>query len=161
MPEPSELAILLAGSSNLGFAAARATSEVEALLDWWAQRLRSGSRLEPSRGIVYDQRWTDLMHGFSGQVGSWRDPGVNAGYWRVASSRFELRDETPLVDGSPLRTFHFTGFDPSRPDRLSSYDNRTSLILFRHPGVNALVQCGVLYDVTRNPRTILNCYELK
>jgi hypothetical protein len=43
----------------------------------------------------------------------------------------------------------------------SGYDNRTSLILFRHPGVNALVQCGVLYDVTRNPRTILNCYELK
>ena len=43
----------------------------------------------------------------------------------------------------------------------SGYDNRTSLILFRHSGVNALVQCGVLYDVTRNPRTILNCYELK
>jgi hypothetical protein len=43
----------------------------------------------------------------------------------------------------------------------SGYDNRTSLILFRHPGVNALVQCGVLYDVTRSPRTILNCYELK
>jgi hypothetical protein len=43
----------------------------------------------------------------------------------------------------------------------SGYDNRTSLILFRHPGVNALVQCGVLYDVTRNPRTIVNCYELK
>jgi hypothetical protein len=43
----------------------------------------------------------------------------------------------------------------------SGYDNRTSLILFRHPGMNALVQCGVLYDVTRNPRTIINCYELK
>ena len=43
----------------------------------------------------------------------------------------------------------------------SGYDNRTSLLLFRHPGVNALVQCGVLYDVTRNPRTIVNCYELK
>ena len=43
----------------------------------------------------------------------------------------------------------------------SGYDNRTSLILFRHPGVNALVQCGVLYDVTRTPRTIVNCYELK
>ena len=25
---------------------------------------------------------------------------------------------------------------------------------------NALVQCGVLYDVTRSPRTIVNCYEL-
>jgi hypothetical protein len=43
----------------------------------------------------------------------------------------------------------------------SGYDNRTSLMLFHHPGVNALVQCGVLYDVTRNPRTIINCYELK
>ena len=43
----------------------------------------------------------------------------------------------------------------------SGYDNRTSLILFRHPGTNALVQCGVLYDVSRNPRTIVNCYELR
>jgi hypothetical protein len=43
----------------------------------------------------------------------------------------------------------------------SGYDNRTSLILFRHAGVNALVQCGILYDVTRSPRTIVNCYELK
>ena len=43
----------------------------------------------------------------------------------------------------------------------SGYDNRTSLILFRHAGVDALVQCGVLFDVTRNPRTIVNCYELR
>ncbi len=43
----------------------------------------------------------------------------------------------------------------------SGYDNRTSLILFRHTGTNALVQCGVLYDVTRFPRTIVNCYELR
>jgi hypothetical protein len=43
----------------------------------------------------------------------------------------------------------------------SGYDNRTSLILFRHPGVNALVQCGILYDVTRVPRTVVNCYELR
>ena len=43
----------------------------------------------------------------------------------------------------------------------SGYDNRTSLILFRHPGVNALVQCGTLYDVTRVPRTVVNCYELR
>ncbi len=43
----------------------------------------------------------------------------------------------------------------------SGYDNRTSLILFRHPGVNALVQCGILFDVTRNPHTLINCYELR
>jgi hypothetical protein len=43
----------------------------------------------------------------------------------------------------------------------SGYDNRTSLILFRHPGVNALVQCSILFDVTRNPHTIVNCYEVR
>ena len=43
----------------------------------------------------------------------------------------------------------------------SGYDNRTSLLLFRHPGVNGLVQCGVLFDVTRNPHTLINCYELR
>ena len=43
----------------------------------------------------------------------------------------------------------------------SGYDNRTSLILFRHKDRNDLVQCGILFDVTRNPRTIINCYELR
>jgi hypothetical protein len=43
----------------------------------------------------------------------------------------------------------------------SGYDNRTSLILFRHSGENKLVQCGILYDVTRTPRTVVNCYELR
>jgi hypothetical protein len=43
----------------------------------------------------------------------------------------------------------------------SGYDNRTSLILFRHSGVTVLVQCGILYDVTRTPRTVVNCYELR
>jgi hypothetical protein len=43
----------------------------------------------------------------------------------------------------------------------SGYDNRTSLILFRHAGTNALVQCGILFDVTRDPHTIVNCYELR
>jgi hypothetical protein len=41
-----------------------------------------------------------------------------------------------------------------------TYDNRSSLMLFRRKDRNYLVQCSVLYDVTRNPRTSVNCYEL-
>jgi len=63
--------------------------------------------------------------------------------------------ETPLTVGQLLaQGWEIAGY-------ASGYDNRTSLMLFRHPGVSALVQCSVLYDVTRNPRTIVNCYELK
>lgn len=43
----------------------------------------------------------------------------------------------------------------------SGYDNRSSLILFRHPTETYLVQCSTIYDVTRSPRTLSNCYELR
>ena len=39
-------------------------------------------------------------------------------------------------------------------------DNRSSLMLFRRKDKNYLVQCSVLFDVTRTPRTNINCYEL-
>ena len=66
-----------------------------------------------------------------------------------------LAAEAPLtVDQLLAQGWEIAGY-------ASGYDNRTSLILFRHQGVNALVQCGIGYDVTRNPRTIINCYELK
>ena len=42
----------------------------------------------------------------------------------------------------------------------SGYDNRSTLILFRHKDMTYLVQCSTLYDVTRNPRVTVNCYEL-
>jgi hypothetical protein len=63
--------------------------------------------------------------------------------------------ETPLtIDQLLAQGWEITGY-------ASGYDNRTSLILFHHQGVNTLVQCSILYDVTRNPRTVVNCYEVR
>ena len=42
-----------------------------------------------------------------------------------------------------------------------NYDVRTSLIMFRKKDVNYLVQCSTLFDVTRNPRVVVNCYALR
>jgi GT2 family glycosyltransferase/glycosyltransferase involved in cell wall biosynthesis len=125
--EPSEVAILVAGASNLGFVAARPAAESEALLKWWAHRMRTGLRLVHSPAMLSDQRWADLIPGLSEHVGLLRDPGVNFGYWRVATTHVERDGERIIVDGQPLRCFHFTGFEPDRPERLSKYDNRISL----------------------------------
>ena len=74
---------------------------------------------------------------------------------KLAASSLTAAEAPPLtIDQLLAQGWEIAGY-------ASGYDNRTSLILFRHAGVNALVQCGVLYDVMRNPRTILNCYELK
>jgi hypothetical protein len=42
----------------------------------------------------------------------------------------------------------------------SGYDNRSTLLLFRHKDKSYLIQCSTLYDVTREPRVTVNCYEL-
>ena len=73
----------------------------------------------------------------------------------LAALSFAAAEQAPLtIDQLLAQGWEIAGY-------ASGYDNRTSLILFRHPGMNALVQCGVLYDVTRSPRTIINCYELR
>ena len=41
-----------------------------------------------------------------------------------------------------------------------TFDNRSSLLLFRNKDRKYLVQCSILYDVTRVQRVALNCYEL-
>jgi hypothetical protein len=80
---------------------------------------------------------------------------VGLGFAAILASASVTAAEPPLtVEQLLAQGWEIAGY-------ASGYDNRTSLILFRHAGVNALVQCGILYDVTRNPRTILNCYELK
>ncbi len=43
-----------------------------------------------------------------------------------------------------------------------TFDNRSSLLLFKHRDAKYLVQCSILHDVTRGPRrTITNCYEVR
>src|SRR5262249_24435421 len=79
--------------------------------------------------------------------------GLVLAMMRAASSLAAA--ETPLtIDQLLAQGWEIAGY-------ASGYDNRTSLILFRHPGVNVLVQCGILYDVTRAQRTVVNCYELR
>jgi hypothetical protein len=43
----------------------------------------------------------------------------------------------------------------------STFDNRSALILFRHPTETTLVPCLTGYDVTRTPRTYTNCFRLR
>jgi hypothetical protein len=85
----------------------------------------------------------------TGSLGWCMRSGLFLGTMLAASSLAAA--ETPLtIDQLLAQGWEIAGY-------ASGYDNRTSLILFRHPGVNSLVQC----DVTRVPRTVVNCYELR
>ena len=59
----------------------------------------------------------------------------------------------PTIEGLLMDGWEIVGL-------AGNYDVRTSLLLFRKKDVTYLVQCSTLYDVTRDKRVVVNCYEL-
>ena len=132
---PSEGDILQAGVYNSGFLGA--SRDATGFLRWWAERLVEECTIDPARGLFVDQRWVELAPGLVPDAAVLRDPGVNAGFWDVPNRPLTGGPGGYSVAGVPLRCFHFSGFDPDRPDVLSSHQNRVDLR--DHPVLERLV----------------------
>jgi hypothetical protein len=121
---PGEIEQQRTGIFNSGFLAVGRSSRP--FLDWWAQRVRLDCLFSDAMGAHADQLWLDFVPSyFDHHV--LRDPGVNVAVWNVHERRIACVDGTFTVDGAPLRTFHFAGFDPSRPMQPSTYAWATPL----------------------------------
>ena len=123
--KPAEEDILIAGSYNLGFIGLRGGKTADELLDWWSERLENDCLNEPEIGRFVDQRWIDLAPGLWPEIDILRDPTYNIAYWNLPTR--DLEDDGSggyLVNGDPLRFFHFSGFDPRQPGELSKHQNR-------------------------------------
>ncbi len=129
--QPNELNILQSGAYNLGFIGVSAGDGLGAFLDWWHDRLMDGCVVDVERGLFVDQRWVDLVPGLFGSVHIARDPGYNVAYWNLSQRRIERRRDGYYVngsaDGSPLKFFHFSGFQPADVDRVSVHQDRFRL----------------------------------
>ena len=104
--------ILDVGIFNLGFVAV-GPSGVPALA-WWADRLARECVIDPTRGRFVDQRWVDLFMGYFNPA-VLRDAGMNVAWWNLATRDVTESGRDYLVDGVPLRFFHFSGYDPRTP----------------------------------------------
>jgi hypothetical protein len=116
-----DIAVMRSGVYNLGFLGVSGTPEARDLLGWWARWLRAHCVDDRSIGLFIDQKFIDLMPGFAPSLRILHNPGLNVAHWNVSQRRF-LPDAPngPEVDGGPLGFFHYSGFDPSCPDRLST-----------------------------------------
>jgi len=124
---PNDRDMLLSGTYNLGFAAMRRTGKTLALLDWWAERCRFDCRVDLANGLFTDQKWMNLAPGFVDSCHLIRDPGYNLAYWNLEGRALARTDDGWTVDGRPLVFFHFSGFDPNRPNILSKHQNRLAV----------------------------------
>ena len=124
--------------STLGSPRRASTGGSERCSTWWSERLRTGSRLDPAHGMVFDQRWADLMPGLFGAVGHLARPGREL---RLLASRdaggSNATARAPGRRRHPLRCFHFTRLrpEPSRAPQ-PAIDNRVALD--REPVLRAL-----------------------
>jgi GT2 family glycosyltransferase/glycosyltransferase involved in cell wall biosynthesis len=120
---PDESDLLLAGIYNLGFLALSAEA-AKTFLPWWRERLRRNCLNDPSRGLFVDQRWIDFAPAFF-EPGILKDPGYNVAYWNLPHRVLTRDGNRILVNGRPLRFFHYSGFSPRAPHLLTKHQHGT------------------------------------
>lgn len=110
----NEIGSLKWGVFNLGFLAVANDVEARRFASWWADRLHDWCHDRLDIGVFVDQKWCDLVPCFFDRVKIVRDPGYNVASWNLSQRNFSFNAEgTLLVNGQPLRFFHFTKLGPT------------------------------------------------
>ncbi len=104
----NELTSLQYGIFNLGFVAVRNDATGRAFAQWWARQLYRACYDAVETGIFTDQKYCDLVPGLFDNVFIERDPGYNVASWNLSRRTLRFSGSDLLVNGSPLKFYHFT-----------------------------------------------------
>lgn len=118
---PEDRDFLLSGMYNLGFLALSAEAAGK-FVPWWRGRLRRDCLNDTTRGLFVDQRWIDFAPSLFAPA-ILKDPGYNVAYWNLPHRVLTREGERLLVNGRPLRFFHYSGFSPRTPHLLSKHQH--------------------------------------
>lgn len=122
---PNELHHLNTGIYNLGFVAFKRSDNSIAYVKWWEDKLKYECYISLCEGLFVDQNWMNFLPVFIENVYIERDPGYNAAYWNLHERTFSNQNGTYYVNDSfQLFFFHYSGYDPKKPDILSKYQDR-------------------------------------
>jgi glycosyltransferase involved in cell wall biosynthesis len=121
---PNELTILRAGAYNLGFLGLSRHEQTEQFLRWWQAKMSKYCFVAFDQGLFVDQRWVDLVPARFSSTYIHRDPGCDVAYWDLYNRHIERQGDAYTVNGAPLKFYHFSGFSPDHPERISKHQNR-------------------------------------
>lgn len=111
--QDNEIGSLKWGIFNLGFLAVANDTESRRFADWWAKRLHDWCHDRTDIGVFVDQKWCNLVPCFFDRLKVLRDPGCNVASWNLSQRTLSFDSAgTLLVNGQPLRFFHFTKLGP-------------------------------------------------
>jgi glycosyltransferase involved in cell wall biosynthesis len=124
---PTEVQILLSGVYNLGFIGLANNAEMRGFVKWWGERLWSQCFMDPENGMHVDQKWVDLALGFFDGFFILKDSAYNVAYWNICHREIAFKGEKAFCDGTQCKFFHFSGFDPEKPNIVSKHQDRIAM----------------------------------
>lgn len=112
--QDNEIGSLMHGAYNLGFISVNQSLEAHRFTNWWADRLEDWCHDRRDIGVFVDQKWCDLIPCFFDDVKVLRDPGYNVASWNLSKRKLQFdTDGQAMINGRPLRFFHFTKLGPT------------------------------------------------
>jgi hypothetical protein len=125
-PSSHDRLFMIAGAFNAGFLALRRGAVASEFLAWWQARVAKDCVHDLPGGMFVDQKWLDLVPGIFPEVHIVRHLGYNVGHWTLMSfPKVEQQAGRIALEGDSLAIFHFSGFVPDKPERISHHSGCT------------------------------------
>jgi hypothetical protein len=122
---PDDIEFLRVGIFNLGFIGVSACDEARRFLNWWSSRCLSDGFHETQSGVFVDQKWVNLVPCYFDSYRVLKDPGINMAQWNLPERVLSVQDGRYVVNSrAALRLFHFSSFDPHRPQTIAKRQHR-------------------------------------
>ncbi len=132
---PNEQHHLNTGIFNLGFIGLRNDATARQFVDWWKDRLVYECRIDLCSGLFVDQQWVNFAPVYHNNILIDHHLGYNMAYWNLHERYSKQNDagewlvsskNEPSQDQSTekLQFFHFSGYNPDKPDEISKYQTR-------------------------------------
>ncbi len=127
---PTDQTLLITGTFNLGFIALSDYEKIKDFLQWWTDRVVKYGFAIPERHMFYDQLIINLIPAYFDNYYILRNKGYNMAGWNMYERTITTQNEQEvLVNGNiPLRFFHYSGYQFTKPDVICRYNNRYDFI---------------------------------
>ena len=172
---PNELHHLNTGIFNLGFIGLRNDEPARQFIDWWKGRLVHECRIDLCAGLFVDQLWVNFAPVYYDNVLIDHHLGYNVAYWNLHERYFSQNEagqwqvnsqqngqaNSPATGpGEALQFFHYSGYNPNRPDEISKYQTRYNFSKIRATNETEPVRYSDRFEQSRfDVRPLFDLYR--
>ena len=160
---PAENLALNHGVYNLGYLGVKRTPNSMKMIDWWEALMAEHCRIDLAHGWFVDQLPMNYVPIYFTNVTILTHPGVNVAYWNLHERRVKSNAQVGFRNETwPLVLFHFSGFSPLDPRRITRAEVRLDQRV--NPGLGSLLNIyaqNLLENGWERARGLTSSYQIE